>query len=126
MTAPDTPRSESDDRLLPWKRVKDITGLSRTTAWRLQKKGDFPAPLVISPGRVGWRAGEVAAWAASRTPRGASDRRGPAQSDSERSPQEGTAEAPPQRPPPPINRAPRSSRTRRRSNSRPDQLGFDF
>jgi predicted DNA-binding transcriptional regulator AlpA len=56
------------DRLLPWKTVKDLTGLSRTTAWRLQKAGDFPVPVSISPGRVGWRESEVAAWSASRTP----------------------------------------------------------
>lgn len=60
---------EIDDRLLPWPRVKDITGLSRTTAWRLQKAGDFPPPVVISPGRVGWRESELQAWKASRAPR---------------------------------------------------------
>jgi predicted DNA-binding transcriptional regulator AlpA len=60
---------EIDDRLLPWQRVKDITGLSRTTAWRLQKAGDFPPPVVISPGRVGWRESELQAWKASRAPR---------------------------------------------------------
>jgi predicted DNA-binding transcriptional regulator AlpA len=56
------------DRLLPWRTVKDLTGLSRTTAWRLQKAGDFPLPVAISPGRVGWRESEIAAWSASRTP----------------------------------------------------------
>ena len=40
-------------RYLPWKEVARATGLSRTTAWRLQKRDDFPAPYVISPGRVG-------------------------------------------------------------------------
>lgn len=60
---------EVDDRLLPWPKVKAITGLSRTTAWRLQKAGDFPPPVVISPGRVGWRESELQAWKASRTPR---------------------------------------------------------
>lgn len=59
-----------DDRLLPWPKVKDITGLSRTTAWRLQKTGDFPLPVVISPGRVGWRESELLVWKASRAPRG--------------------------------------------------------
>lgn len=59
------------DRLLPWPKVRDITGLSRTTAWRLQKAGDFPLPVVISRGRVGWRESELQAWAASRAPRGA-------------------------------------------------------
>lgn len=58
-----------DDRLLPWPKVRDLTGISRTTAWRLQKAGDFPLPVVISPGRVGWRESELRAWKASRAPR---------------------------------------------------------
>jgi predicted DNA-binding transcriptional regulator AlpA len=62
----DPPRAH--DRLLPWKIVKDLTGLSRTTAWRLQKAGDFPLPVGISPGRVGWRESEISAWSASRRP----------------------------------------------------------
>jgi prophage regulatory protein len=53
-------------RFLPWKEVARTTGLSRTTAWRLQKRDDFPAPYTISPGRVGYREGEVEAWCVSR------------------------------------------------------------
>jgi len=71
-THPQDTMMSADDRLLPWKKVKDLTGLSRTTAWRLQKAGDFPPPVVISPGRVGWRESEVAVWKASRAPRSAS------------------------------------------------------
>jgi len=72
-----------EDRLLPWRKVKDLTGLSRTTAWRLQKVGDFPVPVAISPGRVGVareRAYKVASVAnAKGQPRGRSRRfhRGP-------------------------------------------------
>jgi len=53
-------------RYLPWREVARTTGLSRTTAWRLQKRDDFPAPYAISPGRVGYREEEVEAWCASR------------------------------------------------------------
>jgi predicted DNA-binding transcriptional regulator AlpA len=59
------------DRLLPWGKVKDITGLSRTTAWRRQKVGDFPLAVVISPGRVGWWESEVNRWKVSRSHRAA-------------------------------------------------------
>ena len=59
------------DRLLPWGKVRDITGLSRTTAWRRQKAGDFPLAVQISPGRVGWWESELTAWKASRAPRSA-------------------------------------------------------
>lgn len=62
-------------RYLPWKEVGRATGLSRTTAWRLQKRGEFPAPYLISPGRVGYREDEVEAWRISRDHSG--PRRGP-------------------------------------------------
>lgn len=58
-----------DDRLLAWPAVRDITGLSRTTAWRMQKTGDFPLPVVVSPGRVCWWESELAAWKIARAPR---------------------------------------------------------
>ena len=55
-----------DDRLLTWDRVQPIAGISRTTAWRMQKAGDFPEPVTISPKRVGWWESELNAWKASR------------------------------------------------------------
>ena len=64
-TGPGGPR----DRLLPWGKVRDITGLSRTTAWRRQKAGDFPLAVQISPGRVAWWESELTAWTTSRAPR---------------------------------------------------------
>ena len=42
------------------------TTLSRSTLWRLVKSGQFPAPVKLSPGRVGFRATEVHAWIAAR------------------------------------------------------------
>lgn len=62
-----------EDRLLSWRKVKDVTGLSRTTAWRRQKAGDFPLAVQISPGRIGWWESELTAWKASRAPRSQSD-----------------------------------------------------
>jgi len=59
------------DRLLSWRAVRDLTGVSRTTLWRLQKAGKFPQPVRISAGRVGWREQEVIAWAAGLSPTGA-------------------------------------------------------
>lgn len=59
------------DRLLSWREVRVLTGISRTTAWRLQNQGAFPRPVAISPGRVGWRARDVAAWTAALAPRSA-------------------------------------------------------
>ncbi len=55
-----------DGAYLPWKRVEARVGISRTTAWRLQRAGDFPKPYVVSPGRVAYKESEVEAWKASR------------------------------------------------------------
>jgi predicted DNA-binding transcriptional regulator AlpA len=57
---------EPDGAYLPWKRVEARVGISRTTAWRLQRSGDFPRPYVVSPGRVAYKESEVEAWKASR------------------------------------------------------------
>ena len=40
------------------------TTLSRSTIWRMVKAGTFPAPVRLSPGRVGFRVEDVEAWRA--------------------------------------------------------------
>ncbi|WP_271143901.1 AlpA family phage regulatory protein [Brevundimonas sp. NIBR10] len=60
------PTGGPEDRLPTWARVKDITGISRTTARRMQKAGDFPEPVAISPKRVGWWECELTPWKATR------------------------------------------------------------
>lgn len=55
-----------EDRLLPWGRVQEIAGISRATAWRMQKTGDFPEPVSVSPNRVGWWESELTAWKVAR------------------------------------------------------------
>ena len=54
------------DRTLSFKRVRELTDLSRTTVWRLQRRGDFPQPIRISPGRVGWLERDILAWQLDR------------------------------------------------------------
>ncbi len=49
--------------------VTRITGLSRTTVWRLERRGDFPRRLRLSQHSCGWVAQEIEEWIASR-PRG--------------------------------------------------------
>ena len=67
----------ADGAYLPWKKVEPRVGISRTTAWRLQKTGDFPKPYVVSPGRVAYREREVEAWKVSRGHRSAETLRPP-------------------------------------------------
>ena len=52
-----------------------VTNLSRSTLWRLERKGKFPQRINISSNRVGWYEDEVGAWIESR-PRGLCQREG--------------------------------------------------
>lgn len=50
------------DRFMRERDVLEATSLSRTTLWRVMKNGQFPRPVRISPGRVGWRESAIIAW----------------------------------------------------------------
>ena len=54
------------DRILRNSDLDVITGISRTTRWRLERGGEFPARRQISHGSVGWSASEVEAWMQAR------------------------------------------------------------
>ncbi len=54
------------DRILRPKEVQEITGLSRTTLWRMENKSDFPRRVSLGVGSVGWRESEVRQWLANR------------------------------------------------------------
>jgi len=43
-----------------------ITGMSRTTRWRLEKVGEFPLRYQISPGLTAYRLSEIMEWLESR------------------------------------------------------------
>jgi prophage regulatory protein len=125
-TVPPEAMMQDDDRLLPWRRVKDLTGLSRTTAWRLQKAGDFPVPVLISPGRVGWRQSEVAAWKASRAPRSASPPRPAPQPRTFFVEAEPVAPQVPPPSPPPQPQSRRAPPRRRALSTGPSQMNLNF
>ncbi|MDD3765130.1 MAG: AlpA family transcriptional regulator [Nevskiales bacterium] len=50
------------DRILRLPRVKDATGLSRSTIYERVRDGTFPAPVSLGKKSVGWSAAEVDAW----------------------------------------------------------------
>jgi len=66
--------NEMPDRILRTVEVGNLTGLSRTTRWRLVKNGKFPKPLELSDGTVGWRESELLEWIATRRPKSNSSR----------------------------------------------------
>ena len=52
------------------KRTYSVTGLSGTTVWRLRQRAEFPEPIELSPGRIGYRRVDIERWIASRRTRG--------------------------------------------------------
>lgn len=53
-------------KILRQREVRDRTGLSRTTLWRLERRGAFPRRRQLSTNSVGWLEDEVIAWIKSR------------------------------------------------------------
>jgi prophage regulatory protein len=53
-------------RLLRFPTVRDRTGLSRSTIWRLERRGEFPRHRRISANVVAWVETEVVDWIQSR------------------------------------------------------------
>ena len=53
-------------RLLRFPAVRERTGLSRSTIWRLERRGEFPRHRRISSNAVAWVEAEVADWIRSR------------------------------------------------------------
>ena len=56
---------KSKSKVVNTKELLSLTGLSRSTIWRLENEGTFPARRRLSGKRVGWIRMEVDAWLAS-------------------------------------------------------------
>jgi prophage regulatory protein len=53
-------------KLLRFPAVRERTGLSRSTIWRLERHGDFPKHRRISANAVAWVEAEVMSWIHSK------------------------------------------------------------
>ena len=53
--------------------VLKLTGLSNTTIWRMEARGDFPKRVKLGVRAVGWRVSDFEDWEKSRRPRGEGD-----------------------------------------------------
>ena len=53
---------EALTRIVSNRELVQRLGLSAATLWRMRRRGDFPAPIALSPGRIGWRETDLAAW----------------------------------------------------------------
>ena len=54
-------------RLLRFPVVRERTGLSRSTIWRLERRGEFPRHHRIAPNVVAWVEEDVIGWIEGRT-----------------------------------------------------------
>ncbi len=125
---------ETPGRFLGWRQVQELTGLGRTTAWRLRRTGDFPDPVVLSPGRVAWRERDIAAWNESRDTAACARARSPRPrtSSPSRTPEahflpETTGSTTAPETPSTARPAPETHRSRHRSaHVAEGQFGFDF
>ncbi len=50
------------DKIIRSKEVQELTGLSRTTIWRMERTGKFPARVALTAGSIGWRLTDVQEW----------------------------------------------------------------
>jgi prophage regulatory protein len=66
MTNQGFPVITSETRIIRRREVIHRVGVSGTTLWRMTRAGQFPLPVSLSPGSVGWHESEVDAWIASR------------------------------------------------------------
>jgi prophage regulatory protein len=47
--------------------VSTLTGLSKSTRWRLERQGKFPKKRQLSVKSVGWLASEIEEWIQTRS-----------------------------------------------------------
>jgi len=52
--------------LIRIREVCRLTGLSRVSIWRLERRGEFPRRVKIGPNSVAWDRREIEAWIQSR------------------------------------------------------------
>ena len=54
------------ERLLRRREVERVTGMSRSSIYRLMQEGEFPRPVKVGPSAVRWRASDIMDWIESR------------------------------------------------------------
>lgn len=60
------PDNVSPERIIRTKELLTLTGLSRTTIWRMEKAGTFPKRVNLGEASIGWRWSEVNTWINNR------------------------------------------------------------
>jgi prophage regulatory protein len=58
--------SSTSVRFLRDREIRSLTGLSKTTIWRLERTGRFPRRRKLAARAAGWVASEVESWLQQR------------------------------------------------------------
>ena len=58
--------AKSVDRIIRAEEVESMVGLSRTTLWRYERKGEFPKRVSLGASSVGWKLNQVQKWVDER------------------------------------------------------------
>ena len=53
-------------KLLSAEQVMKRIGIGRSSIWRMEQAGEFPARIRLSPNRVAWREDELETWIEAR------------------------------------------------------------
>ncbi len=53
-------------KALRWPKIHELTGMSRTTVWRLETQGKFPRRRRLTGNAVAWIEDEILDWLDSR------------------------------------------------------------
>lgn len=59
---PPSQPTKSVDRIIRAGEVESMVGLSRTTLWRYERRGEFPKRVSLGASSVGWKLNQVQAW----------------------------------------------------------------
>ena len=71
LSEPSPPSPAPRLKMLRFPAIRECTGLSRSTVWRLERRGDFPRHRRLSTNVVAWVEEEVMTWLRTRIDRGA-------------------------------------------------------
>ena len=55
-------QTSETDRVVRFNELRTITGLSRSSIWRLQRNNSFPNSIRISKGACGWLLSDILTW----------------------------------------------------------------
>jgi predicted DNA-binding transcriptional regulator AlpA len=59
-------QSVANDRIIRAKEVVEMTGLSRTTIWRMERYKSFPARVSLGKNSIGWKMSDIQKWLDTR------------------------------------------------------------